>query len=224
MMKEQAVLETINACGLVAIIRLQDLSSAIPISRALLTGGVVALELSLTNPAALEAIGSIKSALPEFTAGRAVIGAGTVTSSSDVPNAVNAGADFIISPHSNPELIKACVTLDVPVMPGALTPTEIMNACDWGAKVVKLFPASVFPPSYVRALRDPWPQLQLLPTGGINLENAAQYIQSGAFALGVGGSLVNEALAASKDWDTLTELAAAFIQAIQKARQGDAEI
>ena len=162
-----------------------------------MTCGAVALEYSLTNPAALEAIGSVKSALPEFSAGLAVNGAGTVLSPNDVSRAVDAGADFIISPHSKHDVIKACLGLDVPVMPVALTPTEIMTASKLGVKVVKLFPAGVFPPLYVRALREQWPQLQLLPTGGINLDNAAQYIESGAFALGVGGALVNEAVVAN---------------------------
>jgi len=207
------VLDIISRCRLVAIVRLPDLSAAIPMSQALLTGGITALEFTLTNPAAFDAITAVKGTLAEFTDGRAVIGAGTVLDAEATQAAVQAGAQFIVAPSINHRTIEMCRRLGVPSMPGALTPTEIVDAWNAGASVVKVFPARVFGPTYLKDIHAPLPHLKLMPTGGVDLENVAQYIRNGAFAAGIGSNLVDKQLVAAGDWDALTDRAAAYVEA-----------
>lgn len=216
---EARVLETISAGGVVAIVRLDDLSQAVALSRALLEGGVTALEFTLTNSAALEALAKVKASLPEFEKGQAVIGAGTVLDRKATRASIEAGAEFIVAPSTNFETIEECRSQGVPVMPGALTPTEIMAAWQAGASVIKVFPARAFGPAYFKDLREPLPFLRLMPTGGVNLENAGEFIKNGAIALGVGGNLVDRKLVAAGDWSALREKAAAYVSAVSEARQ-----
>jgi 2-dehydro-3-deoxyphosphogluconate aldolase/(4S)-4-hydroxy-2-oxoglutarate aldolase len=218
MSQANTTLNIIHASGLVAIVRLADLSAAIPMSRALLAGGITALEFTLTNPAALEAVAEVKAALPQFAEGRAVIGAGTVLDVAAAKASIEAGAQFIVSPHTNLDTIAMCRELGVPTMPGALTPTEIVAAWNAGASVVKVFPARAFGPAYLKDILAPLPHLKLMPTGGVDLDNMGQYLKNGAFAVGLGSNLVDERLIAAADWAALTAKASAYVQAVQVAR------
>lgn len=212
------VLKIISQSGVVAIVRLDDLSAAVPLTQALLGGGITAIEFTLTNSAALEAIGEVKAAVTELTDGRAVIGAGTVLDAPAAKASVEAGAEFIVSPNTNLDTLALCRKLEVPAMPGALTPTEIVTAWNAGASVVKVFPARAFGPAYLKDIRGPLPNIKLMPTGGVDLENTGQYIKNGAVAVGIGGNLVDKQLIQAGEWETLTRRAAAYVQAVRQAR------
>lgn len=213
---KEYVLDIIRQSRLVVIVRLADLSAAIPMSQALLAGGITALEFTLTNPAALETITKVKAALTEFADGRAVIGAGTVLDAAATQAAVEAGAQFIVSPSTNYGTIEMCQKLGVANMPGALTPTEIVGAWNAGASVVKIFPARAFGPTYLKDVLAPLPHLKLMPTGRVDLDNVGQYIKNGAFATGIGSNLVDKQLVAARDWAALKERATAYVQAVQE--------
>lgn len=211
------VLNIIGQYKLIAIVRLDDLSAAIDLSRALLAGGVRAIEFTLSNPVAIEAMSAVKTALLDFNRGEAVIGLGTVLNPDQARAAIEAGAQFIVSPTTNVATIEVCKQAQVAVIPGALTPTEILAAWDAGASAVKVFPARSVGPNYIKDVREPLPFLRLIPTGGIDLDNIAAYLKAGVFAIGVGGNLVNKQLIAAKDWTKLSELADQYARA---ARQG----
>jgi 2-dehydro-3-deoxyphosphogluconate aldolase/(4S)-4-hydroxy-2-oxoglutarate aldolase len=214
----EQVLKIINQSGVVAIVRLDDLSAAVLLTQALLAGGITAIEFTLTNSAALETIREVKATVAELTDGRAVIGAGTVLDAQAAKASVEAGAEFIVSPHTHLDTLAMCRKLGVPGMPGALTPTEIVTAWKAGASVVKVFPARAFGPAYLKDIRGPLPNIKLMPTGGVNLENTGQYIKHGAVAVGIGGNLVDKQLIQAGEWETLTHRAAAYVQAVQRAR------
>jgi 2-dehydro-3-deoxyphosphogluconate aldolase/(4S)-4-hydroxy-2-oxoglutarate aldolase len=214
----EQVLKIINQSGVVAIVRLDDLSAAVLLTQALLAGGITAIEFTLTNSAALETIREVKATVAELTDGRAVIGAGTVLDAQAAKASVEAGAEFIVSPHTHLDTLAMCRKLGVPGMPGALTLTEIVTAWKAGASVVKVFPARAFGPAYLKDIRGPLPNIKLMPTGGVNLENTGQYIKHGAVAVGIGGNLVDKQLIQAGEWETLTHRAAAYVQAVQRAR------
>lgn len=209
----EATLQTIQRGKVVAIVRLPDLADAIELSRALISGGITALEFTLTNSEALNALRAVKAALPEFERGEAVVGAGTVLTPDQVRASVAAGAQFIVAPTTNFAAIAAARELDVPIMPGAYTPTEILSAWEAGASVVKVFPARALGPNFIKDVREPLPFLKLMPTGGIGVDNVAAYLQAGAFGVGVGGNLVDKKLVATRDWAALHAKAKAFMEA-----------
>ncbi len=207
------VLEIIRLHRIIAIVRLNDLSTAVDLSRALFAGGIRALEFTLSNPAAIEALAEVKDALPEFDRGEAVIGIGTVLNADQARAAGEAGAQFIVSPATNLATIEACQQINVAVMPGAFTPTEILTAWEAGASAVKVFPARSVGPAYLKDVREPLPFLRLIPTGGIDRSNIQAYLENGAFAVGVGGSLVDKQLVAERAWAALTDRARELAQA-----------
>jgi 2-dehydro-3-deoxyphosphogluconate aldolase/(4S)-4-hydroxy-2-oxoglutarate aldolase len=216
---KEEVMRIAGLGGVVVVIRLDDLSKAADLTRALLDGGVTALEFTMTNPQALEVLTAIKSTFPEFTQGTAVIGAGTVLTPDDARAALAAGAQFVVTPVSNFETIKVCTDAGVPIVPGALTPTEILNAWNAGASAIKVFPARAFGPAYFKDLREPLPFLKLIPTGGVSLDNAADFIKNGAVAVGVGGNLVDKKLVAAGDWEAIRQKTAAYVGLVKAARQ-----
>ncbi len=209
----ESTLHTIHRGKVVAIVRLPDLADAIELSRALISGGITALEFTLTNSEALNALQAVKAAIPEFGRGEAVIGAGTVVTPDQVRASVAAGAQFIVAPTSNFAAIATSRELGVPIMPGAYTPTEILAAWEAGAAAVKVFPARALGPNFIKDVREPLPFLKLMPTGGIGIDNIAAYLQAGAFGVGVGGNLVDKQLVAARDWAGLYAKAQAFIKA-----------
>lgn len=177
---------------------------------ALNKGGVKALEITMTSPGALEAIREANEQL----GGDAVIGVGSVLDAATARMAILAGAKFVVGPICDNEMIKMCQTYDVPCIPGAFTPTEIMRAWQAGADFIKIFPATKLGPSFIKDVKGPMPQVRLTPTGGIDLDNARDFIKAGASFVGAGSSLVNKKLIAEKKWDELTELAARFIDTV----------
>ena len=212
------VLEVIRANHIIAIVRLNDLSTAIDLTHALLDGGIRALEFTLSNPDAITALTEVKAAVPEFDRGKAVIGIGTVLNAEQARASIEAGAQFIVSPTMNPATIEVCKQKNIAAMPGAFTPTEILSAWEAGASAVKVFPARSVGPSYLKDVREPLPFLRLIPTGGIDRDDIKEYLKNGAFAVGVGGNLIDKSLIAARDWAALTDRAQAFVAAAHDAQ------
>ena len=200
--------------GLIAVIRTSDRTQVLPICRALLNGGIHALEITLTVPGALD---SIRESRKELGA-RALIGAGTVVNASSAEKAIEAGADFIVSPICKTEIIKAAHAHDLAVMIGSYTPTEAQLAFEAGADFIKLFPADKLGPGYVKSLLAPLPHLRIVPTGGVDLKTAPEFLKAGCAALGVGSSLLTPEILKGQKWNDLTELARAFVDAIKGIR------
>ncbi len=195
---------------LVAIVRLDDLSSAVEISKALLDGGVYLQEYTLSNPAALDAIRAVRAQLPIFETDQAAIGLGSVRSVAEAEQAFESGAQFIVTPIMLLDVIARCRSANVPIMPGAFTPTEIATAWHAGATFVKVFPARTLGPGYIKDVLAPLPYLRLMPTGGVDLNNMPSYFAAGASAVGVGGNIIDTQAVAKKDWDRLAQAARAY--------------
>ena len=208
----------IEACGVVAVIRLQDGSRLRAVVDALAQGGITALEVTMTVPRAIELIGEIAPTLPPGF----LIGAGTVVDAETARAAVAAGARFIVGPVFRPAVIDAAHAAGAAAMPGCFSPTEILAAWDAGADVVKVFPATALGPAYFKDLRGPLPQVKLMPTGGVSLENAGEWIKAGAVAIGVGGALVDPRLVAAGQYAAITERAQRFIERVKTARETSA--
>lgn len=200
--------------GIIAVVRATAEDQVIPLSQALLDGGVRAIEITMTTPNAIAAIGKAT----RYFGPRAVIGVGTVLDAATCTSAINAGAEFVVSPVTKAELVKAAHAADRPVMLGAYTPTEAQTAHEMGADFVKLFPADGLGPSYIKAIRAPLPHLRIVPTGGVDLNTAADFLKAGCAALGVGSSLVSAKILREQDWAELTRLAKAFVEESLKAK------
>jgi 2-dehydro-3-deoxyphosphogluconate aldolase/(4S)-4-hydroxy-2-oxoglutarate aldolase len=215
MMKKHEKLATIRKTGVIAIMRAESSEQLIAAADAIKAGGVSVIEVTMTTPGAL---GVIEAAKARY-GGEVLFGAGSVLDSETGRAAILVGADFIVSPTLNLDLVALCSRYSIPVMPGIFTPTEALTAWQAGADMVKLFPASLGGPTLVKAIRAPLPQLEIVPVGGVNLETAAAFIRKGAAALGVGSSLVNQKLLDAGDLGELTRRAGAFIQEVEKGRQ-----
>ena len=213
-MSKENVLQRVLNTGVVAVIRGSNSEQLAPVAHALVEGGVDVLEFTYTVPNATEVIRQASQGLSE----RALVGAGTVLDPATAEEAIRAGARFIVSPCLNRDVIRLCRRAGVAVMPGAFTPTEVVTAWEAGADVVKIFPSDVAGPSHLKALRAPLPHIPMMPTGGVNLENAAEFIRAGACALGVGGSLVKKSAVESGDMRTITQLARQYVEAVRAAR------
>jgi 2-dehydro-3-deoxyphosphogluconate aldolase / (4S)-4-hydroxy-2-oxoglutarate aldolase len=209
------VLELILHTRLVAIIRLDDLSQAVQLSKALLAGGVTAQEFTLSNPQALNALSEVKAALSEFSSGQAAIGLGSVRNVDEAHAAIKAGAQFVVTPITKLAVIEVCKQADIPVMPGAFTPTEIATAYEAGADVVKVFPARALGPNFIKDVLAPMPYLKLMPTGGVDLENMANFFKAGAVSVGVGGNLLDKKAIEAGDWEKVSRIAAQYAKAAQ---------
>jgi 2-dehydro-3-deoxyphosphogluconate aldolase / (4S)-4-hydroxy-2-oxoglutarate aldolase len=208
--------ETIADNGLVAIVRLDDLSAAVPMTEALLRGGAKNVEFTFTNPLAGRAIEQVRLAMD----GNANVGAGTVLDPETARFAILSGAEFVVTPTLNVATIELCSRYGVPTIIGAFTPTEILTAWQAGASYVKVFPATVGGPQYLKDVLGPLPQVKLIPTGGVNIDNAAAFIRAGASAIAVGGNLVDAPTVNAERWTVLEERARRFSQAVLAARQG----
>jgi 2-dehydro-3-deoxyphosphogluconate aldolase/(4S)-4-hydroxy-2-oxoglutarate aldolase len=205
----------IEEVGIVPVVRAPSPELAIRAAEAVLAGGISIFEITMTVP---DAAGVIR-ALRERFGDRALVGAGTVLSAADARHCIEAGARFIVSPGLDLGTIEATHAAGLPIMPGALTPTEVITAWKAGAEMVKIFPASAMGgPKYLRALRGPLPQVKLLPTGGVNETTAGDYIAAGASALGVGSELVDMAALKAGDDATITARARALVAAVKAAR------
>jgi 2-dehydro-3-deoxyphosphogluconate aldolase/(4S)-4-hydroxy-2-oxoglutarate aldolase len=195
-------------------VRLDDLSAAAPLTEALIAGGVRAVEFTFTNPKAAEAISRARIAVGD----RGYIGAGTVLDPETARAAILAGAEYVVTPTLKAETIALCNRYGVPSIVGAFTATEMLTAWEAGAYYVKVHPASLGGPRYLRDILGPLPQLKLIPSGGVSLENAGDFIKAGAVAVALGGNLVDQRTVSSGDWATLTDRAKHLIEIVRAAR------
>ena len=217
MISKDKVKSEILRCGFVPIIRTDNSKAAVQVAGAIRDGGAPLLEITMTVPAALDIIKEIADTF----AGTVLVGAGTILDSETARLAILAGADFIVAPILDVATIRLCHRYSKIIMPGALTPTEILQAWEMGADFVKVFPADALGgPAYIKAVKAPLPQVDLIPTGGVDIDTATDFIRAGASAVGVGGALVDKQIIASSDWKRLTQKTEEFLQTISAARQG----
>jgi 2-dehydro-3-deoxyphosphogluconate aldolase / (4S)-4-hydroxy-2-oxoglutarate aldolase len=208
------VLGKVIESGLVAIVRTNSSDQALRIAEACARGGAAAIEITFTVPGAPAVIEALAK---EYASGAILIGAGTVLDPETARIAILAGAQYIVSPSVSPETARLCNRYQIPYMPGASTMREIVDAMECGADIVKLFPGETLGPAFVKAVKGPLPQASLMPTGGVAVDNVAEWIKAGAVAVGVGGSLT--AGAQSGNFQQITDTAKQFIERIQQARK-----
>jgi 2-dehydro-3-deoxyphosphogluconate aldolase / (4S)-4-hydroxy-2-oxoglutarate aldolase len=213
-MSKEPQLRQVLECGIVAVVRSPDSQQLVEVTRALADGGVTVVEITMTVPNALEVVRQVRQALGE----RVLLGAGTILDPETARAALLAGAEYLVAPTVNLDVIRLCRRYDKLVMPGAFTPTEILSAWEAGADVVKVFPADVVGPAFFKALRGPLPQVRLMPTGGVDLTTAADFLRAGACCLGVGGQLVEPRAVAEGNFDRIRELARQYVAIVKEVR------
>jgi 2-dehydro-3-deoxyphosphogluconate aldolase/(4S)-4-hydroxy-2-oxoglutarate aldolase len=213
-MDRHETLRRILESGVVAVVRLPSGEQLLDVAAAIEAGGLGVIEFTMTTPGATEAIAAASAAMGD----RVVIGAGTVLDGATARTAINAGARFIVAPTLSRETIEVCHRYGAVVIPGAYTPTEILTAWEWGADLVKVFPAASLGPGYFKDVLAPLPQIRLVPTGGVDLETAGSFIAAGAVAVAVGSNLVDPKLVAAGDFAAITERARAFRAVVDTAR------
>ncbi len=214
MSEKSKVIHEITSTGIVAIIRASGSDELVNVVNALRAGGVTCIELTMTTPNALEVVRQAR----EACGGSAFIGVGTVLDPETARAAILAGAQFIVAPILDLPTIELCNRYSIPVTPGALTPTEIVRAHQAGADFVKVFPTSTLGPEYLKDIRGPLPHIKLIPTGGVTLDTAADFIKAGATALGTGSALVSKNALANRDFETIKKTAAEFLKRVREAR------
>ena len=213
MQKSDALDRLVNP-GVIAVIRADSSAQLLSVARALVAWGVTAMEVTMTTPNALQVIADVRRELGDAC----LMGVGSVLDTETCRAALLAGAQFIVTPVTKPDVITVCNRYAVPIICGAYTPTEALLAHESGADFVKLFPADALGAPYMQAILAPMPQLRLVPTGGVDPETAGDFIRAGCVAIAAGGSLVSKPILASGDWVTLTRTAAAFVEAVRVAR------
>jgi 2-dehydro-3-deoxyphosphogluconate aldolase/(4S)-4-hydroxy-2-oxoglutarate aldolase len=213
MMKQELLTKTLKS-GVIAVVRRIEEEKVINVISALVKGGITGIEVTMDSPNALQAIKEAKKLFGD----KAVIGAGTVLDGNAATLAIQYGADFIFAPTLKQETIEVANRYGKIAIPGVFTPTEILQAYEWGADVVKVFPASVLGSQFIKDVRGPLGHIPMMPTGGINIDNIGDYIKAGAVAAGVGGSLLKKDLIANNEWDKLTDLAHQYVTKIAEAR------
>jgi 2-dehydro-3-deoxyphosphogluconate aldolase/(4S)-4-hydroxy-2-oxoglutarate aldolase len=211
------VLATLRRGGIVPVIRAESCATALKVAEALVAGGITTLEITMTVPDALSAIREVSARF----GGDVLLGAGTVTSRGLAEGSLEAGAEFLVTPCLVHDVLEVARDRGVAVLLGAMTPTEVFTAWSSGGDIIKIFPASnVGGASYLKALKGPFPQIPLCPTGGVNLQTIGDFIKAGAEAVGVGGELVSKAAIDRGDLAHLTELARQYVEALTVARAG----
>jgi len=213
-MSREPTLKRIRDGGIVAVVRSETSAPLVKVVEALAQGGVTAAEVTFTVPDAIDVIRQLRKEVGDAV----VLGAGTVLDAETARAAILAGAEYIVAPIVNLEVIRLCRRYDKVVMPGAFTPTEIVSAWEAGADVVKIFPADVGGPPYLKALRGPLPQIRLMPTGGVDLSTAESFLKAGAYCLGVGSALVDPKAVASGDFNRIRDLASQYTAIVRRAR------
>lgn len=206
----ESVLQTIREEKLISAIRSQTGEHISHIVDSLYNGGVKVIEVTMNTPNALKHIGKIKIDFPDV-----LIGVGTVLDEETTRAAISAGASFLLSPTLNEASIKMANRSNVPFIPGVLTPTEVLQAYEYGAKVVKIFPISSLGPNYIKDLKAPLPQIDMIPMGGITVANALEFLKAGSFALGVGSTLVNDKLIKDLNFEEIEKRAKQLVNAVQ---------
>jgi len=214
-MTKSEIIQRLLDPGIIAIIRADSSEQLVEAAAALLEGGVPAMEVTMTTPNALEVISTVTRKFGN----EILMGVGSVIDPKTVYAAVAAGAEFIVTPVTKPQVIAAANDLQKPIASGAFTPTECLLAHESGADFVKLFPADVGGPAYIKSVLAPLPMLRIVPTGGVTPETAAAFLKAGSTALGAGSSLVSKEILQNRDWAELTKRAQAFFQAVRVAKQ-----
>tara|TARA_Y100001001_G_scaffold81813_1_gene79652 strand:+ start:3225 stop:3884 length:660 start_codon:yes stop_codon:yes gene_type:complete len=204
--EREKIVSGIEAEGLVAIVRVRRPELTLPLAKALVAGGIRAVELTMSIPNALEAVRTIDRELGD----KILLGVGTVIDDDTCRAAIDAGAKYVISPITRPSLVAVAHALDRPVMLGAYTPTEAQAAHEAGSDFVKIFPADTLGPSYIKSLLAPLPHLKIVPTGGVNLDTMEAYLAAGSAALGTGSALLKKEIIAGENWGELERLAKRF--------------
>jgi 2-dehydro-3-deoxyphosphogluconate aldolase/(4S)-4-hydroxy-2-oxoglutarate aldolase len=214
-MTKLEIIDRILNPGIVAIIRADHSEQLIDAAAALYEGGVTGMEVTMTTPNALQVIADVHKKFGH----KVLIGVGSVLDTETARMAILAGAEFVVTPVTRPEVIKLCNRYSKPIASGAFTPTECLTAHESGSDFVKLFPADQVGPAYIRNILAPMPMLRIVPTGGVTVDSAASFLKAGCVALAAGSSLVSREILKSGDWKKLTESAAAFVAAVRAARQ-----
>ncbi len=207
------IISALTNPGIIAIVRAEKPAPFLQIAEALLAGGVVAAEISLSTPQALESLRQARAGMGE----RACLGVGTVVDALTCRAALDAGAEFLVTPICRPELVAIAHAANRPIILGAYTPTEAQTAHEVGADLIKIFPADGLGPNYMKALRAPLPHLRLVPTGGVSVQNVADYFKAGCVAVGVSGLLISRKVLQDSDWPELTRRADEFVTAARQA-------
>src|SRR2546421_711260 len=213
-MSKETQLRQVLDSGIVAVVRSPDSQQLVEVARALADGGVSVVEITMTVPDALDVVRQVRRALGD----RLLLGAGTVLDPETARAALLAGAEFLVAPTVNLEVIRLCQRYDRLVMPGAFTPTEILSAWEAGADIVKVFPADVVGPAFFKAMRGPLPQIRMMPTGGVDLNSAAAFLKAGACCLGVGGQLVEPEAVGERNFDRIRDLAKQYVAIVKRTR------
>ena len=213
-MSPQETMSKIAEYGVVLIVRCETAEEALAGIRAVVEGGIMAVEVTFTVPGAPSVIREVNRQLGSSL----LLGAGTVTTPEQAEDAVDAGARYLVAPNTDDTVIGAAKRLGVPILPGALTPTEVQRAWDLGADAVKIFPASLGGPNYIKALKAPFPNIRMVPTGGVDEKTVGEFFRAGAFAVGAGGSLFDVKRIKAKDFKGMTETAASFMKALRAAK------
>ena len=216
MLARSEISARLSELGLVAVIRTPSYELVAPVCEALAAGGVLALEVTMTVPDALRAMREVNARFGDSV----LLGAGTILNAAQCEAALDAGAQFVVSPITRLEIIAAAHARQKPVMLGAYTPTEAQLAHEAGADFIKIFPADKLGPGYIKNLRAPLPHLRVVPTGGVDLQTAPEFLQAGCAALGVGSSLLSAEILRTKNWAELTRLAGEFVRVVQETRAG----
>jgi 2-dehydro-3-deoxyphosphogluconate aldolase/(4S)-4-hydroxy-2-oxoglutarate aldolase len=203
------------ASGIIAVLRRLPSDKMMPIAESLLEGGITAIEVTVDAPGALQTIRLLADRFRD----RAMIGAGTVLDGESARLAIDSGADFLLSPSLHQDVIRTARRYGKIAIPGVMTPTELITAVEWGADLVKLFPASRLGAGYLQDLRAPFPHVAIIPTGGIDLSNIADFFHAGAAAVGIGGHLVNREAVAASDYDRIREIAVKYTELVQQVRR-----
>jgi 2-dehydro-3-deoxyphosphogluconate aldolase / (4S)-4-hydroxy-2-oxoglutarate aldolase len=214
-MTKPEILDRILNPGIVAIIRADSSEQLIDAAAALYEGGVAGMEVTMTTPNALHVITDVRKKFGD----KILIGVGSVLDTETARLAILAGAEFVVTPITRPDVIQLCNRYGKPIASGAYTPTECMTAHESGADFVKLFPADQVGPNYIRNILAPMPMLRIIPTGGVTVETAASFIKAGCVALAAGSSCVSKDILKTRDWKKLSEIASAFVAAVRTARQ-----
>jgi len=208
-------LRLVRDSGVIAIMRTQNSEQLLRAADAIREGGVCAIEVTMTTPGALSII---ESAVARYDQG-VLFGAGTVLDTETARAAILAGAQFVVSPTLDVQMLEICRRYSVLVFPGAFTPTEILTAWQAGADMVKVFPAGFGGPQFIKAVKAPLPQVELVPVGGVSVDNVADFVRAGAAAVGVGGALINQKLLDTGDFAALTERARRLVEAVENGRE-----
>ncbi len=213
-MDKKVILSKIEESGVVPVVRAKNAEQAVKISEAVKKGGIKVIEITMTVPGAIEVIKELTEKYREDS--DIIFGAGSVLDGETARNAILAGAEFVVGPALDKEMIKVANRYQKPVIPGAMTPTEVVQAMEAGADVVKIFPAALFGPKIIKAIKGPIPQARLLPTGGVSHDNVKEWFKAGSFAVGAGSAIVKGA--EEGDFEQVRENAAKFVELINEVR------